>query len=307
MSVQKKKSRAGFFIILPSLIFIGIFVYYFIFLTIRTSTSNWNSFSALVKGEYNFVGLRNYQRLFQDPRFQTDMWNTLFFTLFFLAGCVILGLFLANIIDKKLKGSNFFQNLFLFPMAISYVVTGTVWGWIFAPGNLPTDPQGINLLLQNLGLTNLQWMWYTSTQSIGKFNLALIPVIIAAVWQMSGYVMAMYLAGLRAIPEELIEASQVDGATGTQVFWRIKMPMLRPITLSAMIVIGHMSLKIFDLIYAMTGSGPNNVTDMPAIYMFEQMFRSNRYAIASAIAIIMLVMVAVVIIPYLYYSFRGSK
>ncbi|RAO98441.1 sugar ABC transporter permease [Petrotoga sp. 9PW.55.5.1] len=307
MSVQRKKAKSGFFIILPSLAFIGIFVYYFIFLTIRTSTSNWNSFTALVRGEYQFVGLRNYQRLFMDPRFQTDLWNTLFFTLFFLAGCIILGLFLANIIDKKLKGSSFFQNLFLFPMAISYVVTGTVWGWIFAPGNIPTDPQGINLLLQNLGLTNLQWMWYTSTQSLGKFNLALIPVIIAATWQMSGYVMAMYLAGLRAIPEEMIEAAQVDGASGTQIFWGIKMPMLRPITLSAMIIIGHMSLKIFDLIYAMTGSGPNNVTDMPAIYMFEQMFRSNRYAIASAIAIIMLVMVAAVIIPYLYSSFRGEK
>ncbi len=239
-----------------------------------------------------------------DARFQTDLYNNLFFTIFFIFGSISLGLFLANIIDKGFKGSRFFQNLFLFPMAISFVVTGTVWSWIFAPGNIPGDPQGINLLLQKLGLGKLQWMWYTSTNSIGNFNVALIPVIIAAVWQMSGYIMAMYLAGLKAIPNDILEAARVDGASEKYIFWKIKMPLLKPITLSAMIILGHISLKIFDLIYAMTGSGPNNVTDMPSIYMFELTFRSNRYAMGSAISVIMLLMVAVIIIPYLYFSLR---
>lgn len=219
-------------------------------------------------------------------------------------GCLFIGIILAILLDKGLKGSGVFQNIFLFPMALSFVVTGTVWSWIFAPGTFPGDPQGINLLFKIIGLEGLQWKWYTSTTSIFNFNLALIPVIIAGVWQLSGYTMAMYLAGLRGIPATLTEAAQVDGATGWQTFWKVKFPILRPITLSAMIILGHISLKIFDLVYAMTGSGPNNVTDVPSIYMFETTFRANRYATGSAIAIIMLAMVAVVIIPYLVSAFR---
>ncbi len=300
----KKEIIIGILIALPSIIAIAIFVYGFIFWTVRVSMSNWNSFSALIRGQYHFVGLRNYIRLFQDDRFITDLWNTLFFTLFFLLGSIALGLILAVLVDTGLKGSQLFQNIYLFPMAVAFVVTGTVWGWIFAPGIIPNDPQGVNLLFKQLGLEKLIWGWYTSTDHIGTFNLALIPVIIAAVWQMSGYTMAMYLAGLRSIPQDIEEAARVDGASSWQVFWRIKFPLLKPITFSALIILGHISLKIFDLVFAMTGSGPNFVTDMPSIYMFELTFRSNRYARGSAIAIIMLLMVAVVIIPYLVSSMK---
>ncbi len=165
----------------------------------------------------------------------------------------------------------------------------------------------MNLLFSIFGLDIFRWKWFTSTVSFFRFNVALIPVIIAAVWQLSGYTMAMYLAGLRGISHDLIEAAEVDGATNWQIFWRIKFPILRPITLSAMIILGHISLKIFDLVYAMTGSGPNNVTDVPAIYMFETTFRANKYATGSAIAMVMLIMVAVVIIPYLGSAFKKEK
>ena len=307
MRALKHNVSIGILVLAPSIIAIAIFVYGFIAWTVRVSFSNWNSFTALLRGVYKFVGFRNYIRLFRDFRFQTDLWNTLFFTLFFLAGAILLGLLLAALIDRGLKGSRIFQNIFLFPMALSFVVTGTVWSWIFAPGTLPMDPQGINLLLHKLGLDKLMWGWYTSTQHFGRFNVALLPVIIAAVWQLSGYTMAMYLAGLRGIPSSLIEAAKVDGATDFQIFWKVKMPLLKPITLSAMIILGHISLKIFDLVFSMTGSGPNFVTDVPAIYMFELTFRSNRYAMGSAIAIVMLVMVAVVIVPYLIGSLRKES
>ncbi|HNQ70227.1 MAG TPA: sugar ABC transporter permease [Mesotoga prima] len=306
----KRKTKRGiisFLILSPTFAAIGVFVYFFIGWTGRTSVSNWNSFARLLKGEFEFVGLRNYFRLFEDPRFQTDLWNTLYFTLFFILGCLLLGIVLAVLIDRNLKGSGIFRNIYLFPMALSFVVTGAVWRWIFAPGILPSNPQGMNLLFSLVGLDFLQWRWFTSTESFLNFNFALIPVIIAAVWQMSGYTMAMYLAGLRGISQDLVEAAEVDGATGWQIFWKIKFPILRPITLSAMIILGHISLKIFDLVYAMTGSGPNNVTDVPAIYMFETTFRANKYATGSAIAIIMLLMVAVVIIPYLASAFRKEK
>jgi len=302
--VKIKNKMIGFLVVSPTIIAIAIFVYGFISYTIRTSFSGWNSFRKLDVGEFINVGFKNYQRLFSNWRFQTDMWNTLFFTLFFLVGCLLVGIILANLLDRKMKGARIYQNIFLFPMALSLVVTGTIWNWFFAPGIIPNDPAGINMLLHSMGLDALQWGWFTVTDTFGPFNIALIPVIIAAVWQMSGYTMAMYLAGLKAIPVVLTEAARVDGASNWQIFWKIKMPLLKPITLSAMIILGHISLKIFDLVYAMTGSGPNNVTDMPAVYMFELTFRSNRYALGSSISIIMLLMVAVVIVPYLISTMR---
>jgi glucose/mannose transport system permease protein len=303
-ALRKKTKILGILILVPSIVAIAIFVYGFISWTFKVSTSDWNSFSKLARGVYRFVGLKNYERLFMDKRFITDLWNLLFFTVMFMFGSIALGLILALLVDRGVKGSRIFQTIFLYPMAVAFVVTGTVWGWIFNPGIIPNSPAGINLLLKSIGLENLMWKWYISTEHIGPFNLALIPVAIAAIWQMSGYVMALYLAGLRGIPQSIIEAAKVDGASSWKMFWKVKIPMLKPITLSAMIILGHISLKVFDLVYAMTGSGPNNVTDMPSIYMFELTFRSNRYALGSAISILMLLAVAVVIIPYLVSAFR---
>ena len=188
-------------------------------------------------------------------------------------------------------------------MALSFVVTGVVWQWIFAPGTT-ARPRGINALLHTVGLDSLRWGWYTDTTSIGPFHVALIPVIIAAAWQLTGYTTAMYLAGLRGIPDELREAARVDGATEYNVYRHIILPMMQPITLSALIVLGHISLKIFDLVYTMTGRGTGFVTDVPGIFMFETTFQGNHYAQGAAISMVMLVMVAMVIVPYLWSSFR---
>jgi len=307
MKRKHKESLTSIAILSPSIITLAIFVYGFISRSVQISMLDWDTFANFMRKAKDYVGLENYISLFTESRFQTDLWNTLYFTLFFIIGCLAIGILLSLILNNKPRGGYFFQNLYLFPMAISFVVTGTVWSWIFAPGTLPNNPQGINLLFHKLGLDNLMWGWYTSTDSLGHFNLALIPVIIAAVWQLSGYTMAMYLAGLRGIPNDIIEAAKVDGASEWKIFWKVKMPLLTPITLSALIILGHISLKIFDLVFAMTGSGPNFVTDVPAIYMFELTFRSNRYALGSAIAIIMLLFVAVVIVPYLFTSMRGEK
>ncbi len=286
-------------LIFPSLIAIFIFVYGFIVQTAQISFLDWNNFMKLLQKEMDYVGFKNYLALLKDPRFQTDLRNTLYFTLFFIIGSITIGILLSMILKEKPRGGYLFQNIFLFPMAISFVVTGTVWRWIFAPGTLPDNPYGINLLFQKLGLSGFQWKWFTSTDSIGFFNLALVPVIIAAIWQYSGYTMAMWLAGLRGIPEQLIEAARIDGASQWQIFTKIIFPIQKPITLSAVIVLAHVSLKAFALVYNMTGSGPNNVTDIPAIYMFEATFRSNRYSTGSSIAMILLLMVGLLIIPYL--------
>lgn len=297
--------------ITPSAIAIAIFVYGFIAWTGIVSVSRWRG----IIPDYTFVGLENYARIFSTARFQTNIRNSIVFTFFFLIASLFIGLLLAALLDTRVKGEPIFRTIYLFPMALSFVVTGTVWQWLFAPGT-PTDPTGLNLLFHRLGLNVFQ-NWSTVSSVIPGdgwspdwlrtkvgIPLAMIPVVVAAVWQMSGFTMAMYLAGLRGIPEELREAARVDGANEWQLFRHITLPLLQPITLSAVIILGHISLKIFDLIMTQTGGGPGNATEVPGIFMYEVTFKSNKYAEGAAAAIVMLLMVAVLVVPYLISSMR---
>jgi glucose/mannose transport system permease protein len=294
MVQSRKDMTKAFFTVLPSVILVAVFVYAFIGWSLRTSLSRWDG----IMPDYTFVGLQNYVSIFTNARFQIDLLNTLFFTVFFLAVSIVAGLVLAAILDRINVGRAVFRNVFMFPLAISFVVTGVVWRWIFNP------TVGINALVSATGLKELVWGWYTDPTSFAGFHVALVPVVIAASWQLTGYAMAMYIAALGGISQEMIEASQIDGANGFQTFWFVKLPLLRPITLSAIIILGHISLKIFDLVYTMTGAGPAFATDMPGIFMFETTFRGNHYAEGSAVSIVMFLMIAVVIIPYLVSTFR---
>lgn len=320
----KRDRLLSILFILPSLIAIAVFVYGFIGFTGYASLSKWDSLTP----DFTFVGLRNYARLFTIDRFLCDLRNTVTFTVFFLAACLILGLFLAILLDQRIKGETFFRSVFLFPMAISFIVTGVVWRWLLNPGTAQTGSSGINLLFEKAGLGFLRWGWFTDPtilhispeSAVGQFlvriglggltssyvgiSLAMLSVVIAATWQMSGYTMAMYLAGLRSIPDELREAARVDGASEFQVYRHIVLPLLQPVTLSAVIVLGHISLKIFDLVVSMTGSGPAFATDVPAFFMYDTTFRGNNFAQGAAIAILLLVLVAVLIVPYLRYTMR---
>lgn len=277
-------------LLVPSLVAVGVFVYGFIGWTAYVAVSHWNSFVP----DLSFVGLRNFAALFDNFRFQIDLRNTVVFTISFVVGCLAIGLLLAIALDQRVRGEAIFRNIFLFPMAISFIIGGTVWQWLLNPST------GINLLLEGIGLGRLRSPWYTDPAT------AIFSVVLAALWQLSGFTMAMYLAGLRGIPDDLREAARVDGVTGMQLYRYIVLPLLAPITLSAVIVLGHISLKIFDLVFAMTGSGPAFSTDVPGIFMFETTFRGNRFAEGAAIAILMLLMVAVVIVPYLIYSTRAE-
>ncbi|MCZ7570310.1 MAG: sugar ABC transporter permease [Ardenticatenaceae bacterium] len=302
---------APFLMIAPSALAIAIFVYGFIAWTGVVSLSRWRG----IIPDYTFVGLENYARIFSTARFQTNIRNTIVFTIFFLIASLAIGLLLAVFLDQRVRGESLFRTIYLFPMALSFIVTGTVWQWLFAPGT-PGDPTGLNLLLQRLGFHIFQEWSTVSTVVPGNgwqpdwlrtrvgIPLAMIPVVVAAVWQMSGFTMAMYLAGLRGIPEELREAARVDGANEWQLFRHITLPLLQPITLSAVIILGHISLKIFDLIMTQTGGGPGNATEVPGVFMYEITFKSNKYAEGAAAAIVMLLMVAVLIIPYLISSMR---
>lgn len=300
--MRQKEQWLAFLLVLPSFLAVAIFVYGFIGWTGAVSFTEWNT----LVPNWSWAGLKNYLYLFNDLRFQADLRNTLVFTVFFILLSAGLGLLLAVLLDRRIRAEGWFRNIFIFPMALSFIVTGVVWQWIFNPST------GVNLLLKEWGLEKLP-QWYVDTRVIpgvewGQISfgipLALIAVVIAAVWQLSGFAMAMYLAGLRAIPEEIREAARVDGANEWQVFRKVILPQLRPITLSVIIILGHISLKIFDLIYAMTGPGAMFVTDMPGVYMFETTFRGNHYAQGAAIAVIMLILVCALIIPYLWSNLR---
>ncbi len=278
-------------LISPSILAVLIFIYGFIAWSIRVSLSKWKGLSP----DYTWNGLDNYLGLFSDPRFHVDIRNTLIFTSVFVIGSIVLGFLLAIMLDQGLKGESFFRSLFLFPMAISYIVTGVVWRWLMNPAT-GTRTSGLNLLFSNLNLDFLQNAWHTTP------TWGIAAIALAAIWQMSGYTMALYLAGLRAIPGELREAAQIDGATELQIYRHIMLPLLSPVTLSALIILGHMSLKVFDLIVAVAGK--QLPLDVPAIYMWQTTFDGLFYGRGAAIGILLLFSVAILIIPYIRYTLK---
>jgi glucose/mannose transport system permease protein len=246
----------------------------------------------------------------------------------FLVACISIGFVLAVLLDQGIRGEGIFRSIFLLPMAISFIVTGVVWRWLLSPGTIQTGSAGVNLLFEKAGLGFLRWGWFTDPtiwhispeSGVGVFltkiglggltspyvgiSVAMISVVIAATWQFSGYTMAMFLAALRGIPEELREAARVDGATEFQLYRHIILPLLTPVTASAVVVLGHISLKIFDLVVGMTGAGPGFATDVPALYMWVTTFSGNNFAEGAAIATILLIVVAALIVPYLVNTIR---
>jgi glucose/mannose transport system permease protein len=176
-----------------------------------------------------------------------------------------------------------------------------VWRWLLNPATTPDRLSGINLLFHQVGLDGLISEWYTHP------HWGIAAIVIPAVWQMSGFTMALYLAGLRAIPDELREAARVDGASEFQIYGRIVLPMLKGVTLSAVIMLGHVSLKIFDLVMAITQEGGEGFSaDVPALNMWFTAFRALRFARGAAIAVIILITVALVVVPYLFSTMRSE-
>lgn len=291
MRVSKDRLWA-LLLVSPSILAIGIFVYGFIGWSARVSLSAWQG----LRPDFTWVGFSNYVELFSDRRFLIDVRNTAIFTSLFLLACLVLGLLLALLLDQRIRGEGIFRGIILFPMAISFIVTGVAWRWLMNPA-MGTRLSGLNLLFSRLGLDFLINRWHTSPPPWG-----IAFIVIPAVWQMSGFTMALYLAGLRGIPQDLNEAAVVDGANPLQVFRYITFPLLQPVTLSAVIILGHISLKVFDLIVAI--SGKDIRLDVPSIYMWTTTFDANNFARGATIGILMLLAVAVLVVPYLVYSSR---
>ena len=295
ISMFESETVLSISLLLPSIIAVAIFVYGFIGWSIRVSLSQWKG----LLPDYTWVGLKQYIDLFQnDPRFVIDVRNTVVFTVGFILGCLILGLGMAILLDHRLKGEAIFRGIFLVPMSISFIATGVIWGWLMNPatGNRLT---GINLIFHSLGLDSLISLWHSTPMPWG-----MAFTVIPAVWSLAGYTMALYLGGIRAVSDDLREAARVDGATEVEIYRYIILPILQPVTLSAVIILAHMSLKIFDLIVALGNKAIS--LDVPGIYMWVTTFDGTNYAKGAAIGILMLISVAVLVVPYLVQSMRSE-
>jgi glucose/mannose transport system permease protein len=306
-----RRHRFQLLVLAPSVLLLLIFVYGFILYTGRVSLSQWQGIAPNLDVQKP-VG-QTYKVLMETPRFQADLRNVVVFTVFFLTLSIIGGLVLALLVYDTLVARGFFRSVFLFPYALSFIVTGVVWRWIFTPST------GANIILEKLGVDNPPG-WITDPRVAGDVSaalekvipggdfiqvklgipLAIIPIVIAASWQLAGFAMANFLAALGAIPPELREAASLDGATWWQYQRRIALPLLWPMIIAVGVILTHVSLKSFDLVYAMAGSGPGFATDVPGIFVFEQTFRAQRWNLGAAASMVMFLLVAAVIVPYLY-------
>jgi glucose/mannose transport system permease protein len=280
----------GLFFVLPSIITVIIFVYGMIAWSFNVSLTNKNS---VTQKKLDYVGLKNYTDLIHDERFTHALTNLIKFTVVFMLGTLITGFIMALLLEKGIKGEGFFRSFYLYPMAISFIAMGTVFNWLL---NSARDQEagGLNLALQKIGLGFLQNDWYVSQKG------AMYSMAIPAVWQMSGYVLALFLAGFRGIPDDMREAARVDGASESQIYRHVLFPQLTPTLLTVLIILGHISMKIFDLIIGINGK--SYVTQVVAVYMWEATFDKHDYAKGTAIAIVLLILIAIVVVPYLRYN-----
>lgn len=274
----------------PTVAITVVFIYGFIIWTTILSFTR-----SRILPQYDFVGFEQYVKLFQNDRWMDALSNLAIFGILFIGICMIVGLIFAILLDQNIRAEGALRTIYLYPMALSFIVTGTVWKWILNP------TVGIEKFMIDIGFENFVFDWIVDP------DMAIYTVVIAGIWQSSGFVMAIFLAGLRGIDTSIIKAAQLDGANLFSVYTRIIIPSMRPVFFSAFIMLAHIAIKSFDLIMALTGGGPGNATDVPAIFMYQFSFQRAQLGIGASSAVIMLMGVTAILIPYLYSELRGEK
>lgn len=259
----------------------------------------WNgilSFSASrMLPNYEMVGLEQYKILWDMPRWWVALKNLFIFGFLYVFGSMAVGIFLAILLDQKIRAEGFIRTVYMYPMALSFIVTGTAWKWILNPSN------GLQKLVQDWGWTSFTFDWLMQN------DMAIYCIVIAGIWQSAGFAMALFLAGLRGVDHSIIQAAQMDGASLPRIYLRIVLPSMRPVFFSTLMVLSHLAIKSFDLIMALTGGGPGYSTDVPATFMYAMSFTRGRVGLGAASATIMLATVAAIIVPYLYSELRSKK
>lgn len=274
----------------PSIALIAVFIYGFIFYTTYLSFTD-----SRMLPSFDLMGWDNYARLFKLRAWDIATTNLLIFGGLYIVICCALGLGLAILLDQRIRAEGFIRTVYLYPMALSFIVTGVAWKWILDPGI------GLEAVVQGWGFESFEFRW------IKDRDMAIYTIVIAAVWQTSGFVMATFLAGLRGIDREILRAAEVDGATTVALYRRIVIPQLRPAFMSAFVVLAHMAIKSYDLVVALTNGGPGTATEMPATFMYSYTFTRNLMGVGAASAEIMLLTIAAIIVPYLWSELREKS
>lgn len=251
--------------------------------------------SSTLLPKFDFVGLAQYERLIVNDRFVVSAQNTVIFGVLFIAGCLVLGFLLAVFIDQRVRGEGVFRTVFLFPYSMSFVVTGVAWQWFLNPG------LGLEKLVRDMGFSDFTFDWLVNQE------MAIYTLVIAGIWHGAGLTMAILLAGLRGVDEDLWKAARVDGVPPWRYYLSIVLPLLRPMVVTATVLLAISVVKLYDLVVAMTGGGPGIATEVPAKFVMDHLFERNNIALGSAAATLMLVTVVIIIAPWIYARYVRSK
>ncbi|MEY3992600.1 MAG: hypothetical protein RIS04_1363 [Pseudomonadota bacterium] len=277
-------------VVAPSFIISLLFIY---------GLMAWNGYLSMsasrILPNYEFVGLQQYAALLESDRFRVAMTNMGIFGVLFIGGAMVIGVLLAILLDQKVRAEGVLRTVYLYPMAVSMIVTGTAWKWMLNPG------LGLEHLMHQWGFESFTFDWLVRGET------AIYCIVIAGVWQSAGFVMALFLAGLRGIDESIIKAAQVDGASLPRIYWSIILPSLRPVFFSTLMVVAHLAIKSFDLVMALTAGGPGYATDLPATFMYATAFTRGQIGVGAASATVMLATVAAIVVPYLYSELRTKR
>ena len=274
-------------VIAPSFAVILWFVYGFVLWTFYISFTK-----SKMLPRYELWGMNQHIRLWSNPRWFNAVENLIIFTVLFVVICLIIGIILSILLDQKIRAEGFLRTVYLYPMALSFIVTGTAWKWILNP------TMGIEKLITDWGFTNFTFDWLVNRE------MSIYTIVIAAVWQSSGFVMALFLAGLRSIDDEIVKAAKIDGASLYSIYITIILPMMRPVFMSSIVILLHISIKSYDLVIALTAGGPGISSDMPAVFMTQMAFHRSQIGLASASAVMMFLTVLAIVVPYLYSELR---
>ena len=274
----------------PSVLLVLVCVYGYIMFTIYLSFT-----SSTLMPSYEWAGTASYQRLFAQENWHVALSNLWVFASLYIGVAVVLGLGFAILIDQHIRAEGIFRSIFLYPMALSFIVTGTAWKWLLDPG------VGLEHTMHNLGWESFAFGW------IKDSDMAIYCVVIAAVWQTTGFVMALFLAGLRGVDAEQISAARVDGARSWQIYLHIIIPQLGPVFVSAFVILAHMAIKSYDLVIALTNGGPGRSTWLPSVFMYQYSFTRNEMSVGAASAVMMLAAIGLVVLPYLFSEMRKVK
>ena len=277
-------------VLVPSLGILSWFVYGFIFWTIYISFTK-----SKMLPRYEIWGIDQYIRLWNMPRWHVAVENLLIFTVLFIILCIAIGILLSILLDQKIRAEGFLRTIYLYPMALSFIVTGTAWKWVLNP------TLGIEKFAHDIGFETFKFDWLVTPE------MSIYTIVIAGVWQSSGFIMAIFLAGLRSVDDEIIKAAKIDGAGIFSIYSKIILPMMRPVFMSAIVILVHLSIKSYDLIIALTSGGPGISSDMPAVFMTAMAFHRSEVGLASASAIMMFLTVSAIVVPYLYSELKREN